>query len=125
MLRHMNFGDFIFRDPATGKEIERVSNLKEMQDMIMRIPAASLKYHFSNNDVSKWLNARAFFQIGRHLKHKSVDDFESVDAGRQYIYQIISSYRISKARGVISTFDRERFDEYMLFSRIGEGSLGG
>ncbi|OFY49786.1 MAG: phosphoenolpyruvate synthase [Bacteroidetes bacterium GWF2_49_14] len=125
MLRYMNFGDFIFRDPETKEEIGRASNLKEMQDIILKIPAHSLKYHFNNNDFSKWFNARAFFQIGSHLKHKSLEFFGSVEGGRQYIFNLISSYRLSKARGVISTFDRTRFDEYMLFSRIGEGSLGG
>jgi CheY-like chemotaxis protein len=125
MLRYMNFGDFIFRDPQTREEIKRASDLKEMQDTILNIPAQSLQYHFNNNDFSKWFNARAFFQIGSHLKHKTIEDFGSVEAGRQYIFNIIASYRLSKARGVISTFDRTRFDEYMLFSRIGEGSLGG
>lgn len=125
MLRYMNFGDFIFRDPQTREEIRRASDLKEMQDTILNIPAQSLQYHFNNNDFSKWFNARAFFQIGSHLKPKTLEDFGSVEAGRQYIYNIIASYRLSKARGVISTFDRTRFDEYMLFSRIGEGSLGG
>ena len=125
MLRYMNFGDFIFREPETREEIGRASNLKEMQDIILKIPAHSLKYHFNNNDFSKWFNARSFFQIGSHLKHKTLEDFGSVEGGRQYIFNIISTYRLSKARGVISTFDRTRFDEYMLFSRIGEGSLGG
>ncbi len=125
MLRYMNFGDFIFRDPDTGEEIARASSLKELQDIIMKIPVSSLKKHFVNNDFSKWLNARAFFQIGSHLKHKSLDDFGSVEAGRAYIFKLISDYRLSKARGVISNFDKSRFDEYMLFSRIGDGSLGG
>ena len=96
-----------------------------MQDVIMKIPPESLKSHFNNNDISKWLNARAFFQIARHLKHKTLDDFKNIDDARQHIYNLISMYRLAKARGVISKFDRERFDEYMLFSRIGEGSLGG
>ncbi len=125
MVRYMNFGDFIFRDPETREEIARASNLKEMQDIILKVPIYSIKYHFNNNDFSKWLNARAFFQIGRHLKHKTLEDFGSVEAGRKYIFDIIANYRLSKARGVISTFDRTRFDDYMLFSRIGEGSLGG
>ncbi|MCD6331897.1 MAG: response regulator, partial [Bacteroidales bacterium] len=125
MLRYMNFGDFVFRDPDSTQEIARATNLKELQEMIMKISSRSLKFHFENNDFSKWLNARAFFQIGSHLKHQSIESFGSVEAGRIYISRILSAYRLSKARGVISTFDRERFDEYIFFSRIGEGSLGG
>lgn len=125
MVRYMAFGDFIFRDPETRDEIGRASNLREMQHAIMKIPESSLKAHFDSNDMSKWLNARAFPQIAAHLKHKTVEEFGNVEGARNYIYRLISSYRMAKSRGVISKFDKERFDEYMLFSRIGEGSLGG
>src|SRR5690554_7908302 len=30
-----------------------------------------------------------------------------------------------KGRGIIATFDTERYDEYVNFSRIGESSIGG
>jgi len=125
MKRYMAFGVFVFRNPHTQEEVGRATSLKEMQEVVMKIPEDCLGYHFNNNDFSKWLNARAFFQIARHLKHKTLDDFENIEAARDHIYQIFSSYRLAKARGVISKFDRKRFDEYMLFSRIGEGSLGG
>jgi len=125
MVQNMAFGDFIFRDKVTHEEIGRASNLRELQRAILKVPEHSLKHHFNNNDISKWLNARAFFQIAAHLKYKKLEEFGGVDATRNYIYRVISSYRMAKARGVISKFDKERFDEYMLFSRIGEGSLGG
>ena len=41
------------------------------------------------------------------------------------MYEEISKFRINKGRGVISKFDKTRFDEYSIFSRIGDGSLGG
>jgi hypothetical protein len=37
----------------------------------------------------------------------------------------ISSFRLGKGRGVIAKFDKTSFDEYQIFSRIGEGSIGG
>lgn len=125
MKRYMAFGVFVFRNPETNEEVGRAINLKEMQEAVVKVPSDSLASHFNNNDFSKWLNARAFFQIARHLKHKTLDDFDNVEGARKHIYNILSGYRLAKARGVISNFDRERFDEYMLFSRIGEGSLGG
>ncbi|MCD6347550.1 MAG: phosphoenolpyruvate synthase [Bacteroidales bacterium] len=125
MVRHMAFGDFVFRDLHTNEEISRVSDLRELQHVIMKIPEDVLKYHFDNNDFSRWLNARAFYQIAAHLRTKSLDEFASANVAREYIYEVISRYRIAKAQGVISNFDRKRFDEYTLFSRIGEGALGG
>ena len=50
---------------------------------------------------------------------------KNLDDIRSYIYEAISSFRISKGRGVIAIFDKSNFDEYLTFSRIGEGSIGG
>jgi len=125
MVRYMAFGDFIFRDPDTQEEIGRAASLKELQHAIRKISETSLTAHFNNNDISKWLNARAFPHIASRLKYKTVEDFGSIEAAKDFIYQIIADYRMSKSRGVIAKFDKDRFDEYVLFSRIGEGSLGG
>ena len=47
------FGDFIFRNPATGEEIARVRNLKELQNILFAVPAESFLYHISRNHVSR------------------------------------------------------------------------
>jgi len=41
------------------------------------------------------------------------------------LYDTIANYRRNKGRGIISKFYRDRYDEYQIFSRIGEGSIGG
>ena len=68
MEEHMGFGDFIFRDPKTRKEIMRISTLKELQDNIFTIPNDSMHYHISRNHVSRWLCARAIFPVSAFLK---------------------------------------------------------
>lgn len=125
LTRNLAFGDFIFRDPESLVEITRAANLRELQHKILKIPDTSLSYHIERNDFSKWLNARALFPIAQMFKPVRPEDFDNLDAIRNYIYNEISKYRINKGRGVISKFDRKRFDEYLIFSRIGEGSLGG
>ena len=35
---NFGFGDFIFRDPHTMKEVARIHNLKELQNVIFAIP---------------------------------------------------------------------------------------
>lgn len=125
IIRQFAFGEFIFRDPDTMKEIGRASDLQSLQHMILTIPDKTLEYHASRNDLSKWLNARAIFPIAQLFKYIPVSDFNSVKEVRTYIYRAISSYRMSKGRGVIAKFDKSNFDEYLIFSRIGEGSIGG
>ncbi|MCD4834823.1 MAG: phosphoenolpyruvate synthase [Bacteroidales bacterium] len=125
IIKQFAFGEFIFRDPETLKDIGRASDLQTLQHMILTIPDKSLEYHASRNDLSKWLNARAVFPIAQLFKYIPVSDFKNITEVRTYIYRSISSYRMSKGRGVIAKFDKSSFDEYLIFSRIGDGSIGG
>lgn len=126
MVRNFfGFGDFIFRDPETLTEIARIHNLKELQDNIFTIPRESLLYHVKHNNVSRWLGSRALFPIAEFLKGITWTSMQDVDVHRQIIFDAIVSYRKMKNQGVVAVFQRERFDKYSNFARIGDGSLGG
>ncbi|NVN94999.1 MAG: phosphoenolpyruvate synthase [Bacteroidetes bacterium] len=125
ILNNFSFGDFVFRNPVTKEEILRVSDLKNLQDKIFDIPDESFFYHISNNHFSKWLNARAIFPIAEMFKILKFEDFNDLDEIRRYIFDAIARYRSNKGRGVIADFYRDKFDEYLIFTRIGSGSIGG
>lgn len=122
---HMGFGDFIFRDPKTKKEILRVRSLKELQDNLFNIPQDSMLYHISRNHMSRWLMARAIFPVSAFLKDITWHKLKDVEAHRQIIFEAILQYRKMKNTGVVAVFDRGKFDSYSHFARIGDGSLGG
>ena len=122
---YFGFGDFIFRDPDTMQEVARLHNLKDLQDNIMTLPTRSLLYHISHNNVSRWLASRALFPISEFLKGITWESLQDVDAHRAIILDAIVAYRRMKNQGVVAVFQRERFDQYSNFARIGEGSLGG
>ena len=125
LAEHMGFGDFIFRDPDTHREIRRVSNLKELQDSVFEIPDNSMMYHISRNHMSRWLCARAIFPVSEFLKTITWHKLQDVEAHRKIIYDAIVEYRRMKNIGVVALFQRDRFDAFSHFARIGEGSLGG
>ncbi len=125
IIQNLAFGPFVFRNPETLNEIDRAENLQEFQQKLMSIPDECLDYHTSRNHFSKWLNARALFPIAQMFKYLRRDDFNSIDDLRQFLYVAISSFRYGKGRGVIAKFDKNKFDEYLIFSRIGNGSIGG
>lgn len=125
IITQFAFGELVFRDPMTMKSIGHASDLQSLQNLILTIPDNSLEYHASRNDISKWLNARAIFPIAQLFKYLTLGDFKNLKEARTYIYRAISSYRMSKGRGVIAKFDKNSFDEYLIFSRIGDGSVGG
>lgn len=122
---NFGFGDFIFRNPDTLEEIARVRNLKELQNIIFAIPKESLLYHISRNHVSRWLYSRAMFPPAEFLKQITWESLQDVDAHRQIIFDAIVKYRKMKNQGVVAIFQRDRFDRYSNFARIGDGSLGG
>lgn len=125
MMEYFAFGDFVFYDPETKNEIARAADLKELQKKIFQVPDSSLEYHIYRNHLSKWLFARALFPLAGFFRDVRPGDFTNLDDVRKFIFESIASYRLIKARGVIAQFDLDRFDEYVSFTRIGEGSIGG
>ena len=129
-LRHrimadFGFGDFIIINPATGEEIMRIRNLKDLQNKLYDIPDESLRYHLSRNHFSRFFFSRAMFPPAVILKKVDVSDYKNMDEARQLIFDCIVGYRKMKNAGVVAIYQKERFDEYSNFARIGNGSLGG
>jgi len=124
---NFGFGDFLFIHPVTGEEEARVQNLRGLQETIFSISNESLYYHVSRNNISRWLYSRAMFPLAEFLKNINVDNDVASDLTRvrQIIFDAIVHYRKVKNRGVVAVFQRDRFDQYSNFARIGEGSLGG
>lgn len=125
LKKHCSFGDFIFTDPVTGREIARISDLQNFQRRLFDIPDDSFRYHLSRNHLSKWLYARALFSLAEFIKEVSLDDFASIDQARRFIFDTIANFRLNRGHGIIADFYREHFDEYLTFTKIGEGSMGG
>lgn len=122
---NFGFGDFVIRDPETGAEIMRLRNLKDLQKKIFDIPAESLFYHARRNDISRWLYSRAMFPIADVIKSHRFTSIDETPAVRQLFFDLIVKYRRMKNRGVVAIFEKDRFDYYSNFARIGQGSLGG
>jgi len=119
------FGDFVIVNPANKEEILRIKDLKDLQNKLFLIPDDSLRYHLSQNHFSRFLYSRALFPPAELLKRVDVSEYENMDEARQFIFDIIVQYRKMKNFGVVAVYQKDRFDEYSNFARIGEGSLGG
>lgn len=125
IIQFFAFGDFEFVDPVTKTEVHRAPDLKTLQQIIFEIPDDSFQYHVYRNHISKWLYARALFPLAELFRDLRPDDFESLDEIRQFIFDAIATFRLNKARGIIAEFNRQSFDEYLSFTRVGQGSIGG
>lgn len=121
-----NFGPFRFIDPKSGNTIATASNMKELQETMMRVPLDSFAYHVRRNDFSRWLRGQSLFSLASTLKPITADrDGSDAEKKRALIYQTIKKFRKERTRGSIAEFRRDSYDETFLFSRLGKGSLGG
>lgn len=125
IMEFFAFGDFVFIDPETKHEIMRAADLKTLQDRLFDVPDKSLEYHVYRNHLSKWLRARALFPLAELLKDLRPNDFKNLDEIRHFVVDAIAMFRMNKSRGVIAQFNKDTFDEYLGFARIGNGSVGG
>ena len=125
ITRYFSFGDFEFWEPKTKKVIKTAKDLKSFQKAIAEIPLDVIVYHARRNDFSKWLESRGLFPLAKLFGKIEYEDFTEKDHVREFLIKSIKAFRIYRSRGIIAKFDRNKYDEYMVFSRIGEGSLGG
>jgi hypothetical protein len=125
ITKYFSFGDFEFWDPEQMKVLEVVKNLSEFQKALKTVTQESIAYHAKRSEYSKWLKSRALFPLANLFSNVEFDDFEDVEQIREFLIEAIRVYSIYRSRGVIVKFDKEKYDEYLGFARIGDGSLGG
>lgn len=122
--RNYGFGPLVFRDPVTNRVILTVEDLKGLQDRIAEIPGERFLDAFKRKKLTNWLKTRALFSLANVIESE-IKAAGSEREALEVTLEIIASFRRFQSQGTIAQFDRDRYDEYMTFSRIGNGSLGG
>lgn len=123
--REFGFGDFIVRDPRTGKEIDRASDLEGFERIISTIPPSVFRRLSDNNYLSKWLFARGLFSIGRPVSALQIKDDADIENVRHRNVRLIHDYRIHQALGVVAKYAPDTYNNTIWFARCGNGALGG
>ena len=125
ITKYLSFGSFNFYCPVKKKIIRKAKNLHAFQKAISEVSLESLVYHAKKNDFSKWLRARALFPLAKLFSQIEYEDFTEEDHVRKFLIESVRAFRIYRSRGVIAKFDKSLYDASMIFSRIGDGALGG
>lgn len=124
MTEYFGFGDFVFRT-SDGREVGRARDLRDLEEKLRTVPAASIAYHAERNHFSKWLKARTEFALAQKLRPGRVTDFATHEDLRKSLLTAVGFYRKEQNRTRVSDFDRQSFDGTGDFYRVGGGSLGG
>lgn len=120
--KEFGFGDFIVKDPETGEELARASDLHSLEKLIESISDSALNNIFGYNYVSKWMFARGILSVGQRLRPLNLRDDPNA---RKIIIDSIHEYRINQGLGVVAKFSESTFNDAIRFAKLGEGSLGG
>lgn len=124
-LTYLGFGDFVFRMPD-GSPICSASNIVEFERELGQVPDECLQYHALRNHFSNWMMARSEVRLARSLHRDFIGNINQIDAMRKNIVSKIRSLRKLRQQGVITGFDRDKYDsEINEFVKIGEGPIGG
>jgi len=125
ITKYFSFGAFEFWDPIQMKVLAKVNDLKNFQKALTIVTPEAIAYHAKRSEYSKWLKSRALFPLANLFSKVEFEDFDDAEHIRAFLLKAIKAYRVFRARGVIAKFNKNKYDEYLGFSRIGEGSLGG
>lgn len=125
IAKEFAFGDFLFKDIHSGAVIGRAKDLLQMQTLIATIPDEVFEYHTSQNHLSKWLYSRGLFPLAASIRQLNKSHFDSTEAHRTALVNLIKDYRTLLGQGVVARFDEETYSDAIGFARIGDGSLGG
>ncbi|RXP54283.1 phosphoenolpyruvate synthase [Lutibacter sp. HS1-25] len=123
--RYFSFGEFEFWDPVQMKVVATAKDLTAFQKALNSISNDSIMYHAKRSEYSKWLKSRALFPLANLFSNVEYDDFLDANEARTFLVNAIKLYRVFRSRGVISKFNKNKYDEYLGFARIGDGALGG
>ncbi len=125
ITKYFSFGDFEFWDPVQKKVLVKVKDLNNLQKVLSWVSLDAIEYHAKRDEYSKWLQSRALFPLADLFSTVEHTDFDNAEQIREFLINSIKVYRIHRSRGVIAKFDKNKYDEYLGFARIGDGALGG
>lgn len=125
VLSEFGFGDFIFRNPETNKEIGRAKDLYTLQQMLIHIDDSLFENYTQQMKFSKWLYARGLFPLAKVFRNIDSSHFANENEHKNTLIDLIQDYRTILGQGIIVRFDAETYSDTIAFSRMGQGSIGG
>lgn len=120
----LGFGDFVFRGP-TGEEIDRASNMKELNQRLRTVPGESLVYHGCRDHFSAWIMARGEVQAARVLAGIRVTPDYDAEKLREQLTSVGRYVERMKTVGRIVNIADSPLREAPTIARLGSGAVGG
>jgi hypothetical protein len=121
---HLGFGDFIFRDEQ-GLEMDRASDMDQLQAKLRTVPVESLVYHASRNHFSAWLMARGEVQVAKVLAKFRISDYRDPEEMRGFLISVGDYVQRMKTLGKVVPLTESTPKDEPNILRLAPGSMGG
>ncbi len=115
----LNFGI-----PFRKKVLVTVKDLNGLQKALSKVSKEAILYHANRSEYSKWLRSRALFPLADLFSKVEYDDFDDTEKIRTFLINAIKAYRVYRSRGIISKFNKNKYDEYLGVCKNRRRSLG-
>ncbi|MDR3673400.1 MAG: PEP/pyruvate-binding domain-containing protein [Holophaga sp.] len=123
LQEQLGFGDFVFRLPD-GSVATRAQDLRSLEWAVQAVPDGCLEAHARRGDFSRWVLARAEFELAGTLDQIVAGGLPAPELRRR-ILEALSAHRALRGAGVVTEFSASGFEGRTRFARVGKGSLGG
>lgn len=124
LQERMGFGDFVFRLPD-GTPVGDARSVSEMVEALEHVPTESILHHAQRHDFSRWLKARSMFQIARHTRGVTLEDFRTPEKVRDYLRDLLREASDHDQAGAVTDMRSATRSPSNRFVRLGDGSIGG
>ncbi len=123
LAESFGFGDLVFRNDD-GEISRSVSNIKEMNQLIDKIPAESVYKSLSTGELVRWLKIQTELELACRVQENLSINGTPLEV-RTGLVDIFRDFNKESRRGYVSDYSRSFHEDQILFSRLGSGSMGG
>jgi len=123
LVDSLDFGDLIFKDD-TGKRIRKVTGVRELGIALDKLPARSIHLCWSSGRMSRWLKIQTELELAEEMDECNLENCTSEEV-KHSLLSAFRSWKADQRRGYVVPYSRSFHEEDLMFSRLGNGSMGG
>lgn len=123
LANYFDFGDLVFADDS-GNVIRKVSNTRELGTALEKLPADSIFRCWASGKLSRWLKIHTELDLAEQVSQYTPGECEASPV-RDFILEAYRLWKADQRRGYVTPYSRSFHEEGLIFSRLGNGSMGG
>ncbi len=123
LVSSLDFGHLPFENKE-GLVIRKVSNIRELGIALDKLPASAVARNWKTGKMSRWLKIQTELELAEDMDECNLINCTD-DQIKLALLQAFRSWKADQRRGFVVPYSRSFHEEDLMFSRLGNGSMGG